>query len=392
MRRPLESTFDQPIAPTDAADAGRLFEQRASVYVAAAHELLREVASDLDPQNCGIGWWAPYPDDKRRIFIGDYLVQCASSVLDNLVEAALHVLEAKSAHEAVSAQMTHSLKVAGPGPTGYRLGFTLPVATSTADVLPHKVFDLHIAGFFRALGSTMDTLAAVAVGVGGFEKDILQIHFRKLVSGFKVSPPLRTAGGQFQRRISEAIDDAVKNAGPAGWLDWALDYRNMLVHRGRRTRVWNVDLESGAPVLDHRGVPIPRARMVYHLARDPKNSDIQAYFGASAEPSRLWNLLEEDGTKALRSGLEAMTFVVNKTCQVLVEVWRDRRNAPHTLRQPKAQWPDAAVQPDQFTGFEPGSAPLDPQAIQSSPLEARRVRAAAVLDDAQRLRWRAFTG
>jgi hypothetical protein len=388
----LESTFDQPIAPKDAADAERLFEQRASVHVAAAHELLHEIASDLDPQNCGIGWWAPYPDDKRRIFIADYLVQCASSVVGNLVEAALHVLEAESAHKAVSAQMAHSLKVAGRGATGYNLEFAFPPATSLTDLLPNKEFDLHVAGFFRAIGSTMDTLAAVAVGVGGFEKDILQIHFRKLFLDLKASPPPRTAGGQFQRRISEVIDDAVKNAAPAGWLDWALDYRNMLVHRGRRTRVWNVEPESGSPVLDPRGLPIPRARMVYHLARDPKNSDIQAYFGASSEPSRLWNLLEEDGTKALRRTLEAVTFIVNKTCQILVGVWRERRDAPGALRQPKAQWPNVAVQPDQFAGFEPGSARLQPQALQSSPLEARRVGAAAVLNDAQRSRWRKFTG
>ena len=392
MRKPLESAFDQPIDPTDGAQATRLFEQRAGVFVGAAHDLAKEIGNDLDSQKCGIGWWAPFPDDKRRIFIADYLFQCASSVTTNLVEAALHLFEMEAAFEAYSARLSHSLKIAGRNATGYKLKFEFPRYESGADLVPEKLLDLHVAGFFRGVGSTMDTLAAVAAGVGAFEEDILKVQFRSFVANLRSQVLPATAGGQLQERIRDAIGDAVTSAGPDGWLNWALDYRNMLVHRGRRRWIWALEADAQPIVLDSRSVPIPRTRVVLHLARDPRNSDLQAHFGGGVEPDRLWNLLEEDGIKTLRETLEGVTFVVKSTCKVLVGVWRDRRAAPDKLAQPRAQWPKVSVRPDQFTGFEPGTVPVDPQAMQSSPVEVQRLCAAAILNDAQRSRWRTFTG
>ncbi len=41
----------------------------------------------------GIGWWAPGPGTSRRILVSDQLYCCLTSVLSNMIEAALHWLE-----------------------------------------------------------------------------------------------------------------------------------------------------------------------------------------------------------------------------------------------------------------------------------------------------------
>jgi hypothetical protein len=240
------------------------------------------------------------------------------------------------------------------------------------------------------MGSTLDTLAGVVIGVGAFEERILKIGFRDLLAHFKKPLP-STPGGHLQEQLKTAIENAIASAGPDGWLDWAIDYRNMLVHKGRRVNLHTI-VQDGAPALvDATGVPILRARTVVHLARDPRNSDLQAYFGGTSEPNRLSNLLEEDGLKTLRSTLEAVVFLLKATCEALLRVWDERRKAPHLLPQPRPQWPDMSVQPDRFAGFEPGTVRVAPTELHSSPRNVQRLVAAAV-DTNNRHRWRTFTG
>jgi hypothetical protein len=390
VRKQLETTLDYAIGTSNVEEAQGVLEQRLGVHCDAAHALTDEIVNDLDPQVCGIQWWAPHPDDKRRIFISDYLAQCTTGMCTNLVEAALHLLEAEAAHEAENHRMAHAVSMRRIGPAEYQPQFTLPRHTSTADLVPGKLEDLHTAGFFRAVGSTLDTLAAVVVGVGALKVNIVQVHFRSVVAGLNKQPPPVTPGDLLQGQIRQTINDAVAGAGPVGWLDWAIDYRNMLVHRGRRMHMLNVNIQP-AGIFDGQGAPVARVDLIPHLARDPKNSDLQAYFGVSDQPSRLSNLLEEDGLKALRATLEGVTYVFRKTCETLVDVWRARRATPQVLLQPRAQWENLSVQPDQFEGFHPRSVPLKPTQLRTSPQGYRRLEAAAV-DSKARVRWKTFTG
>ena len=55
----------------------------------------------------------------------------------------------------------------------------------------------------------------------------------------------------------------IENAGPAGWFDWLLNFRNMLVHRGRRLEIGQF-LPREPVLLDGRGQPVLRARVVTH--------------------------------------------------------------------------------------------------------------------------------
>jgi len=387
----LESIFDGPIDPADATEAQCLFEQRAGIYVGAAHDLANDIASDLDPARFGIGWWAPHPDDRRRVFISDYLFQCANSVSNNSAEAALHLSLAEAAHDATNARMAHAVVLRKVGPEAYvPHAVETPKPTSLVDLLPAKLTDLHVAGFFRAVGSALDTMAAVAIAVAAFETPIVRADFRRLLDYLKTSfAP--TAGGQLQQRVKDTITGAVRKAGPEGWLAWTLEFRNMLVHRGRRTQFHAIARDAGPVLYSADGTPIPRARIVMHLARDPRNSDLQAFFGGNVEPSRLTNVLDEDGLRALRSALEAVIFVVKELSTALLSVWRERRAQPTLLAQPREQWPDLAIHPDPFAGFEPGTFPMTADAAFTSQLNVRRFAAAAV-DTANRHRWKTFTG
>ena len=132
----LDTTFDQAINAANADDGERLFGERAGVHVADLHELTREITNDLDANRFGIGWWAPYPDDKRRIFISDYLLQCTHSVARNAVEAALHMLEGKAAHDASSERMAHAVRLRRVGQDTYEADdLEVPEPASLVDLL-----------------------------------------------------------------------------------------------------------------------------------------------------------------------------------------------------------------------------------------------------------------
>lgn len=375
-----QSVFDEGIdAGASAEEADRLLEARLGVQVPSVRTLADEVLSDLDTHVHGVGWWAPHPDDKRRIFISDYLVQLLWSCPQNLVEAALHLIEVETNHERVCDQLKHVV--------GRELKVRMPPKTSLRELLPGRLVDMHTAGVFRALGSALDTLSGLVVAVGAFEQKIITMDFDKL---FK-RPIALTPGGQLQERIKTVVEDSVRAAGPTGWLSWTTEYRNMLVHRGRRLQLGSLVPDAGPPVLDASGTPILRARGIMHLARDPKNSDLQAYFGVNPQPSRLSNVLDEDGVRALRGALEAVVFVARRVCDVLLEVWRARRAAPHLLFQPRAQWPELSIHPDAFTGFAPGSVPVAPTSVTASVNMVVRLQAAAV-ESSLRSKWQLFTG
>jgi hypothetical protein len=375
-----QSAFDHPIhAGASAEEADRLLEARLDVQVPSVRTLADQVLGDLDAQLHGIGWWAPHLDDKRRIFLSDYLVQLMWSFPQNLVEAALHLFEVETNHERVCDQIKHAV---GPD-----LKVRMAPKTSLRELLPGRLVDLHAAGVFRALGSALDTLAGIVVAVGAFEQKIITMDFDKL---FKKAIPT-SPGGQLQGRIKTVVEDSVRAAGPPGWLGWTTEYRNMLVHRGRRLQLGSLVPDAGPSVLNASGTPILRARGIMHLARDPNNSDLQAFFGATSQPSRLSNVLEEDGVRSLGSALEAVVFVARRVSDVLLEVWQARRTAPNLLLQPRSQWPDLSIHPDAFAGFTPGSVPVAPTSLTASPNMVLRLRAAAV-ESSLRAKWLGFTG
>ena len=65
-------------------------------------------------------------------------------------------------------------------------------------------------------------------------------------------------------------------AGPPGWVDWMLDYRNMLVHRGRRIEIGQLVPRVSPHAVGRRrtGTSEMAGVRTVHLPRDPARSDV----------------------------------------------------------------------------------------------------------------------
>ena len=139
-----------------------------------------------------------------------------------------------------------------------------------------------------------------------------------------------SAGAKAQADFAARLESAIAAAGPHGWIDWTLDVRNMLVHRGRRIEMGQY-LPITPVLLGPDGKPAPRARRVSHVPRDPGRSDIEVFIDTP------WKMvLHEEGTRTLQ-GLMNSTASCWRPPQGRLDLWRWRRAHPGDLRQPADQ-------------------------------------------------------
>lgn len=216
-----------PIGNTRADRCRRAGGNRPKLPSCAALE--NEVLADLTEQPpYGIGWWAPDPGASRRILISDQFCCCLASVASNMTEAALHWLEYLDASDRDSARFADAVRMEPAGPT-----ISPPRPRSPYDQLGPDFMRIHQAGTIRALASALDCFAGVIIGVAALPLSILKADFagvRRTLG--KITDA--TVGAKMQAQFARRLETTIATAGPSGWLDWTLDFRNMLVHRGRR--------------------------------------------------------------------------------------------------------------------------------------------------------------
>jgi len=133
-----------------------------------------------------------------------------------------------------------------------------------------------VAGFFRAIVGTLDCLGATIVGVAALPTRILTADLASARAAFQ-SRKLPEAGRAIQMELFTHVENAVERVGPAGWLKWATDFRNMLVHRARRMEVLQSQRRE-SPILDAVGRSIVRAETTIQLPADPGRSEIEVMF------------------------------------------------------------------------------------------------------------------
>ncbi len=327
----------------------------------------------------GVGWWAPNPGTSRRILIADQLLCCLSSVPCNMTEAALHWLEFLDMSEQDSARLAYAVQMLPSGPV-----IDPPPARSVFEQLLPDLVRMHQAGAVRAVASALDCLAGVVIGVAALEQSILRADFkdvRKLLGKIakQANSDVSVAPGVImQAKLARRLEEAICLAGPKGWLDWVLDLRNMLVHRGRRVeRGQYLALESR--LLGPDGHPILRAQRVGHLPRDPGRSDIEVLLD---EPCHL--VLHEEEACTLRGIIDSTIVLLEMVAKELSDLWRWRRTSPGELRQPVHQWPKGpSKHTTGFNGHAPGSLSFEPAMGIVNPKEERRFRAASVCDSSR---------
>ncbi len=328
----------------------------------------------------GVAWWAPHPGTSRRILISDQLCACAQSVSSNMIESALHCLEFADSSDRHSDRFVNALRLENG-----KLDVKAPRPTSPLEELSSHMMRLHVVGCVRALAGALDCVAGTIIGVLALPTSILMADFRnarRLLK--KMVAATSTDGERVQASFTVELERLISSVGPEGWLDWALDFRNMLVHRGRRIELGQYIPRT--PVLygpDRR--PVPRVRVVNHLPRDPGRSDVEVFLQPSQTP-----VLTEDAEQTLGGLLNSTKLLIEGTAQELTEVWSWRRAHPDSLPQPAAQWPNGASSESiGFSGYAPESIKHSPGMMMTHPIVLQRVRAAA-LDDQTRQQWRTF--
>jgi len=328
----------------------------------------------------GIGWWAPHPGTSRRILVSDQLYACVHSTGDNLIEAALHWLEFLDCADSASERLAYAVRIDGGG-----FAIKAPRSENALQDVGRQLVRLHSTGIVRALAGALDCAAGAIIGVVALPARILRADFgvvrstlRKLVK----DPSGKSHAVQVE--FGKKLELLIASHGPEGWLDWALAFRNMLVHRGRRVEIGQfVPL---VPVLyGPDGKPVPRVRTITHLPRDPGRSDVEVFLDSTQSP-----VLTEDAEQTLGGLLKSTKAFVEALAAELLDVWKWRKANADKVPQPAAQWPDGpSTEGSGFGGYAPGSFSYSPSMMTTHPIVVRRLRAAS-LDDKARPRWSTF--
>jgi hypothetical protein len=359
MRASDLARLSEPYPP--GVDNDARFAEGLGVYAAPVVTLYRDILADLDSTKHGVGWWAPHPGTTRRIAISDHLLLSVLSIQTNLQEARLHLLELADVSEQHSAFYADMVKL-----SGRVLTLHPPPRLTPRDDLPMRLSSLHTAGFFRGVVGTLDCLGAAIIGVAALPTDLLRAS---LVSA-RASLGKLAATSSLRADLHHAVENAIAGVGPRGWLEWATDYRNMLVHRARRTELWQLR-PTPSPIVDFQGKPIVRAETIQQLARDPGRSEIEVLAQVQMQSGTLGAgdlVLTETARDTLEGVLASSLRLAIDVGTELLTLWRRRRSDPKLLLQPRKQWEHGvSTQTTGFQGYRPGSETYDPKALIANP-------------------------
>ncbi|HXQ37191.1 MAG TPA: hypothetical protein VN843_24490, partial [Anaerolineales bacterium] len=299
MREQEITKLTEPYTDTR-SDVDRRFDSVIGADVPSSIKLFNEITADLDTHSFGISWWQT--SVQERILIGDYLYQCADGIEKNLVEAKLHYLEWLDVRERQNNRIADGIKF-NPDGEPY---FKHPASQAPIDDLINRMEGLHLCGFFRAIGSSLDCLGAVIIGVLGLDTSLRHSSIDIAERTLLAVKDTGSLGSALQIHFRDFFEDLKKSSGPEDWLEWADQYRNMFVHRGRRI-THNQIIPREPRLFDSRGVWIPRASSTLHLAKYPDKSEAEALI-------KLDMLLNEDADETLSGIFRSTRELEETTC------------------------------------------------------------------------------
>ena len=211
------------LMPSDPEDEQELPEwellEEAGIDLTATRGLWEQLRAAYNPDSWGYAQLGDL-EDRQRAVVSDQLLSNCWSVFVNMIEANVH-LEA------------------------YRTYGTGTRQTTPADRLQDRRRDYvsyaNIASFFRAFGSTLDCFAGVAVAVlriprsGGADVENLRLGGSRGVARLAERSSGSVPGPQVSTwlQFAESLVDPARGDFPT-WLDWALQMRNAILHRGQQ--------------------------------------------------------------------------------------------------------------------------------------------------------------
>jgi hypothetical protein len=371
MRQEEINLLCQPYTDSK-GDIDRRFHSSLGADVPHAGELVEDIFNDLDEHKFGISWWKAFTSlhDEERILISDYLYQCVDGIEKNLAEAKLHYfywLEARDKQNERIANVISRNEYGG-------IEKKMPPSKAPVDDLPNNLETLHLCGFFRAIGSSLDCLGAAIIGVLGLSTSLRKSDILSAERALEKIKAAKNPGEQLQLDFKAFLETVKADSGPEDWFEWTMQYRNMFVHRGRRI-TYNQLKPREVLLLDHMERVIPRATSSLHMATHPDKSDAEALIQNKI-------VLNEDAEITFKGIFKSCRDMLETVSERLVSIWQERRANPTLIEQPEAQW-NSLFKACKFTGYTPNAAPLGADEMIGHPVLKHRMLAASV-DDAHR--------
>lgn len=332
----------------------------------------REIFNDLDTSSYGISWWKSVPVE-QRILMSDYLHQCAGSIEVNLIEAKIHYLDWLGIRDKLDAKYADIVKRTPYG----ELEVKHPPSIAPIDDILNRLEDMHICGFFQSIGSSLDCLGGVIIGVLGLDTNLRWNDIGAAEAALKRLTPQGTPGSQTQIDFRELFETAKTGSGPEDWLAWASQYRHMFIHRGRRL-VHGRFVRRDVVLLNKDEEIIPRVKTQRHLAKYPDKSDMEAFIRNDL-------VLNEDADITFKGIFQSTRDFEETICKELSTIWQKRRSDSSLIEQPATQW-NTKIKTCNFNGYDKTAPQLDFGEMIANPTLHTRMLAASVFDH-QRSLW-----
>lgn len=346
-----------------AAERGREMNRQLGVETPGLAGLTEALWNSYSADGWGLQQFVVIADEEQRAVASDLVLSAVEGIEVNVCELALCEIDL----------------VALVGPNGR----TMPGPETTVEELVNlKRIHRAMTDFARAFGSTLDCLAAAAIGVLGLPGSLQRASGTSL---FRF-PELTQAAPQTQhdaREKAAALFAEHAESDPAGWLAWMLELRDAVVHRGHLTNIWLNLPRHGQLAVASGTHPAYLTRVEPHLRGKPWQPDMFSLSGpGTATDAMIW--LPEPATRTIAEVKLRTVALVDALAAMLAEVLTINRAG---WQLPEGQWHlerttgrPRTASASKFGGFDPDYPAPAPTQMRVHP------RSAARLELAERLR------
>lgn len=256
--------------PRSPQQRDRALDEHLGTVVPSLRSLEDLLYDDYSPDTWGFRRFASLADEEQRAIASDLVLSAVTGVHVNLRALALCDIDLR--------QLLGPHGPLMPGPD-----------TTVEDLIDSERTHRAVTDFSRAFGSTLDCLAATVVGVLGLPASLQRASGAALLA----LPELGKTSPADQREARDAVELVLRthfDAPPSGWVAWALELRDAVVHRGHLTQVLLPRPAPRGPQLLIRSTTAPQylVRFEPHLRAQPWLPDMMSMTSPGNPNDLIW--------------------------------------------------------------------------------------------------------